>query len=71
MATAVAIEGAVLVGDITVVLAEGLASSVAQAADAAVQACNAISVKRDLDSRDADSGKSKCIRTLGMKDDVC
>ncbi|KAI2467340.1 hypothetical protein F4781DRAFT_402531 [Annulohypoxylon bovei var. microspora] len=47
VATAAAAAGAVSVGDITVVLAEGLADKLAQAADAAVKVCNARNVKRD------------------------
>ncbi|KAI0886492.1 uncharacterized protein GGS22DRAFT_186564 [Annulohypoxylon maeteangense] len=47
VATAAAAVGSVAVGDVTVVLAEGLAGKLAQAADAAVKACNALGAKRD------------------------
>lgn len=49
MATAAVAAGGVAVGDTTLVLAEGLAGKLAQAADAAVKVCNARSAKRDLE----------------------
>ncbi|KAG9236729.1 hypothetical protein BJ875DRAFT_524325 [Amylocarpus encephaloides] len=67
VATAAAAAGAVAVGDITVVLAEGLANKVAQAADAAVKACNAVNAKRDstlLQHRAADDVLS-CLLSKG------
>lgn len=65
METAAAAAGSVAVGDITVVLAEGLANKVAQAADAAVKACNAVHVKRGspgLSNRAVDDGKLKNLK---------
>ncbi|KAI1456290.1 hypothetical protein F4805DRAFT_233996 [Annulohypoxylon moriforme] len=53
VATAAAAAGSVAVGDITVVLAEGLADKLAQAASAAVKTCNAVNVKRDAIASDA------------------
>jgi len=67
VATAAAAAGGVAVGDITVVLAEGLADSLAKAADAAVQACGALNAKRDINGlsrRATDDGKISTLQPI-------